>query len=175
MRTLEPLTSITSMTVSSPSMIFSPGLRVMMSMVSSSLERLAGTALSRLLHGGGEERGPDRGVRGLVDDLMTEPVRDEDRRAEVRTEVLQRLCRADGHVDRGVRVGGDADSLGLVVGDLHLERLEEPPRVGQRQRERRIVQRVKPDERGVVAARQKRVAIPAQADEPLGELDHCVL
>jgi len=32
MRTLEPLTSITSTTTSSPSMTFSPGRRVMMSM-----------------------------------------------------------------------------------------------------------------------------------------------
>src|ERR1700742_3183651 len=98
MRTLEPLTSITSTTTSSPTMIFSPGRRGMMSMrgippwiPSQWSERTGGLCglRRRLLLEAGEEGRADGGVRGLVDDLVTLVAHDEDRRTEVRAEVLE--------------------------------------------------------------------------------------
>src|SRR4051812_46367876 len=126
-RTLEPETSITSMTTSSPSMTFSPGRRVMMSMGTvppwsrGELERcsgsypdnLSGSDLRCLLR---EQRSSDRSVGSLIDDLMAGTLCDQDRRAEVGTEVLQDLAGANGHVDRGVVAVVGADAIGLVVG-----------------------------------------------------------
>src|SRR5690242_2101300 len=93
MRTLEPLTSITSTTTSSPTMIFSPGRRVMMSIfqIPPWIPRLGfertqtglGGLRRRLLLEPGEEGGTDRGVRHLVDHLVAGVAHDEDRRAEV--------------------------------------------------------------------------------------------
>src|SRR5881628_651813 len=97
MRTLDPETSITSMTTSSPSMTFSPGRRVMMSMGTvppwsrGELERcsgcypvtLSGSDLRCILR---EQRSTDRSVGSLVDDLVAGTLCDQDRRAEVRTE-----------------------------------------------------------------------------------------
>src|SRR3954452_24913951 len=80
MRTLEPLTSVTSTTTSSPTMIFSPGRRVMMSTGGFLLgvrvcwfertERGLRGLRRRLLLEAGEEGSTNRGVRGLVDDLV---------------------------------------------------------------------------------------------------------
>src|SRR4051794_18339813 len=64
-----------------------------------------------------EQRGAHRGVRGLVDDLVATAAGDEDRGAQVGAEILQRLGRADGHVDRGVVGPAHADALSLVVGE----------------------------------------------------------
>src|ERR1700712_3779327 len=99
MRTLEPLTSITSTTTSSPIMTFSPGRRVMMS-IARAYRRGSG-GLDVLVGQAGEERRADRCVRRLVDDLVADGARDQDRGGEVRAEVLEGLGGADGHVDRG--------------------------------------------------------------------------
>src|SRR4051812_45982085 len=113
-RTLDPETSITSMTTSSPSMTFSPGRRVMMSMgtvppwsrgelwsdVREAYPKvLSGSDLRSILR---EQRSAHRSVGGLIDDLMAGTLCDQDRRAEVGTEVLQDLAGAHGHVDRGL-------------------------------------------------------------------------
>src|SRR3954454_5015048 len=134
MRTLLPETSITSMTTSSPSMTLSPGRRVMMSMGNgSSLEpwgtgaicrtwpsRLS-TWLGRCLRLTREQGGTDGSVGSLVDHLVATAVCNQDRRAEIRTEVLQGFCRTDGHIDGSpVVIVVDADAIGLVVGELDL-------------------------------------------------------
>src|SRR3954467_7717836 len=187
MRTLEPETSITSMTTSSPSMTFSPGRRVMMSMGTvppwSRLGNwsdcsgsypvvLSGSDLRRVLR---EQRSADRSVGSLVDDLMAGTLCDQDRRAEVGTEVLQDLAGAHGHVDRGLVAVVDADALGLVVGQLDLVGVEEPPRVGERQCEVRVLERVQPHERGLLAAGEQGVAPAPEADQAVRELDDRVM
>src|SRR3954452_22734653 len=181
MRTLEPETSITSMTTSSPSMTFSPGRRVMMSMDGSSLEpwersdRKSGrgrcSTLGRCLRRSREQRRANGSVRGLVDHLVAVTVCDQDRRAQVGAEVLQRLRGANRHVDHGHLGGGDADPVGLVIAELDLVGVEELPRVGQRKSELRVLERVQPHEGGLLVASQERVAAPAQADEAGRELD----
>src|SRR5213078_3049188 len=123
----------------------------------------------------GEERRADRCVGSLVDDLETLSVCDQDRRAEVRTEVFQRFRRPNSHVDGRVAGVVDAQALGLVVGELDLEAREEPPRVGERQRQVRVVERVQPDERRVLFAGEEGVAMTAEADEPVRELDDGVV
>src|SRR3954451_15427793 len=123
MRTLEPLTSITSTTTSSPTMIFSPGRRVMMSTGGFLLgvrvcwfertERGSRGLRRRLLLEAGEEGSTDRGVRGLVDDLVALVAHDEDRRAQVGAEVLECGGGPDRHVDHRVLGARDPDALGL--------------------------------------------------------------
>src|SRR3954470_14805507 len=182
MRTLEPETSITSMTVSSPSMTFSPGRRVMMSMGTvppwsrGELERCSGcypvnplgSDLGSILR---EERSTDRSVGSLVDDLMACTLCDQDRRAEIGTEVFQDLAGAHGHVDRGLIGVVDADAVGLVVGQLDLVAGEEAPRVRERQREVGVLERVQPHERGLLAAGEQGVTPAPEADEAVRELD----
>src|SRR6185436_20172364 len=96
MRTLEPETSITSMTTSSPSMTFSPGRRVMMSMerfllgAVGNLERCGWVtpeaSLRRDLRGIRKQWCAHGSVGSLVDDLVARTLCDQDRRAEVRAE-----------------------------------------------------------------------------------------
>src|SRR5919204_642570 len=127
-RTVEPVTSITSIRTSSPTLIFSPARRVMMSIAG----LLLGERSDRddLLRGRPlEQRGPDGRVCGLVDHLVAATTRDQDRRVEVGTKVLERVGRANRHVDGGVIGIGDPDALGLVVIELDLECGEEPERV----------------------------------------------
>src|SRR5215217_328066 len=134
-RTELPTISMTWTTMSSPTMTFSPGWRVMMSMFAcSSLEAMPGRGtcrarpLRRLLrHGLCEQRGPHGSVRRLVDHLMATAVRDHNRRAEGRTEVRQLLARANGHPN-GNLIGVGADPLGVLVGELDREVGEELPR-----------------------------------------------
>src|SRR5215211_6235783 len=131
-RTELPTISMTWMTTSSPSMIFSPGFLVMMSTVRSSLE-VTGW-LGRGDGGGlGEQRGADGGVRRLVDHLVAAAVRDHDRRAEVAAEVRELLGGPNGdpQVDRGGVAR--ADPLGVGVGQLDRVVAEVLPRVGDRQ------------------------------------------
>jgi hypothetical protein len=73
-----------------------------------------------------EERGADAGVGGLVDDLMAAAITDQDRRVEVRAEVLEAIRRADRHVDRRVLGRVEPDALGLFVGQLDLGAGEAP-------------------------------------------------
>src|SRR6476661_4656234 len=111
-RTLEPETSITSMTTSSPSMTFSPGRRVMMS-IGRFLLGAVGTerwkkrtrwcsTLGRRFRRSREQRCTNGGVGSLVDHLVAVTVCDQDRRAEVGAEVLQRLRGANRHVHDGL-------------------------------------------------------------------------
>src|SRR3954466_12409916 len=158
--------------VSSPSMIRSPGRRVMMSTAfllgTEGGEGRTGDGLGDDLVGGRdllEQRAPDRSARGLVDHLMTTAARDKDRRAEVRPEVLDRLARADGHVHVGLRRLGHADPLGLGVRDLDLVRGEEEPRVRHRDRQRRVVERVEPQKWRRLLARDEGVTGTTQADQ----------
>src|SRR2546423_1510343 len=76
---------------------------------------------------------PGLRVRGLVDDLVALPTRDQYRRPEVGTEVLHALGGGDRHVDLGLRGVRDADPRGLSVGELDLVGAEEPPGVHDRQ------------------------------------------
>src|SRR5215204_6305491 len=136
-RTVFPTISITCTTTSSPTMIFSPARRVMSSMVPPWIR----CGWIRGLSGGGdgrEQRGADGGVGGLVDDLVTLAVGDEDRGAQVREEVSQLGAGTDGDPDGDVsRIGGDR--LGVGVGQFDGVVGEELPRVGDRQRQRRDV------------------------------------
>src|SRR5204862_1109681 len=77
----------------------------------------------------------------------------------------------NGDVDSGLLGVGDADSVRLVVAELDLVAVEETPRVGERQGELRVLHRLEPHERGLLAAGQERIAPAAQADEPVRELD----
>src|SRR3954451_15988575 len=97
-RTLEPLTSMTSTTTSSPTMIFSPGRRVMMSILGTPpWRRIRGASVPSLFLGGpgrllleaGEQRCPDGGVGRLVDHLVAGVAHHQDRRAEVGAEVVE--------------------------------------------------------------------------------------
>src|ERR687898_1939105 len=120
-RTELPTISMTSTTMSSPTMMRSPARRVMMSTVlppwKSAVNRLdVQRRLGRRLdHVTGEQRGAHGGVARLVDHLMAAAVCDQDRRAEVRTEVRGGRTGADRHPD--VRVLG-AHALGVGVGQL---------------------------------------------------------
>src|SRR3954464_11022551 len=178
-RTLLPAISMMWILVSSPSMIRSPGRRVMMSTAfllgTEGGKGEYGTGLGDDLLCGGdllEQRGPDGRARRLVDHLVTAAACYQDRRAEVRPELLDRLTGADGHVHVGLGRVGHADPLGLGVRDLHLVRGEEEPRVGDGDRERRVVERVQPQERGRLLAGDERVAGPAQADQAVREVEH---
>src|SRR3712207_9256294 len=75
-------------------------------------------------------------------------------------------------VDRGLLGVGDADALGLLVGELDLEVLEEAPRVRDGDRELGVVDRVQPDEGAVLGAGEQRPARAGEADEAVRELDH---
>src|SRR5215208_6610868 len=181
-RTELPTISITWTTISSPSMIFSPGRRVMMSMKippwkasrrtdqkrRGCAARAAALSGRRLGLGVGEQRGADGSVPGLVDDLVALTLRDEDRRAQVRAEVGQFGAGADGdphgHVVALEALAVGVRQLDLVVG-------EELPRVGHGQRQRRIIQRVQPRERPGVVFGDDRPAAAAQPDKAGGELD----
>src|SRR3954452_4243090 len=94
MRTLDPLTSITSMTISSPSMIFSPGRLVMMS---------NGPLLGRWSEGEGtwcRDLCGDLGTGCFIDHLVAPPVGNEDRRAQVEDDAVALVVDADGGIDR---------------------------------------------------------------------------
>src|SRR5256885_16395035 len=96
---------MTCTVMSSPSMIFWPARRVMMSM--GVPPGMPGDGwqggLGRLLGcGRREERRADRCTLGLVDDLVTATPGDQDRSAQVHREVLEGLGRTDGHVHVGV-------------------------------------------------------------------------
>src|SRR3712207_3577077 len=115
-RTDEPTISITCTTTSSPSMIFSPGLRVMMSTEFSWRPRRLGGGV---VGGGlGEQRGADGGVRRLVDRLVADSLAHHDRRAEVAAEALELAHgpNRDPHADVGGVSGADAVRVG--VGEL---------------------------------------------------------
>src|SRR5882672_6774858 len=108
-RALLPTISITWIVMSSPSMIRSPGRRVMMSTLfllgSFGRSGDGGLGGGGLLPGRGEQRRAHRRVVGLVDDLVTTTPRDQDGSTEVGRAVLQHLGGAhrDVHV-RQVRI-----------------------------------------------------------------------
>src|SRR4051794_24727362 len=133
MRTVEPVTSITSMQTSSPTLIFSPARLVMMSIATPPWRTDSGRLGLVVGTGPLEQRRPHRSVGGLVDDLVAVATRDQDRREEVGTEVLQALRGADGDEDRRIAGLRAADSLGVVVGQLDLVVVEEAERIGHRQ------------------------------------------
>src|SRR5262249_44248208 len=127
MRTVEPVTSITSMQTSLPTLIFSPGRLVMMSIASySSLENGSGRLHLPLRSRPLEQRGTDGSVGGLVDDLVAAATRDQDRRIEVGTKALQRIGCTNRHVDGRVVGLGQAHARSLLVGKLDLVLVEEP-------------------------------------------------
>src|SRR5436190_22298624 len=104
-RTWLPTISITWTEMSSPSMIFSPGRRVMISIGPAYPPRAAaGTAGCRPRSGGdrlarGEQRRADGRVGRLVDDLAAGAAVQQDGRPQVGVEVLDAARRADGHED----------------------------------------------------------------------------
>src|SRR3954462_3544376 len=114
LRTWLPTISLTWMEMSSPSMIFSPGRRVMISTRPSLPIGAPGgppavdprTRSSGL--GGGlllvarEQRGAHGRLGGFVDDLVAAALVDDDRRPQVGREVLELVGRAHGHPDRDV-------------------------------------------------------------------------
>src|SRR3954451_534244 len=103
-RTVLPTISLMWTTMSSPTMIFSPARRVMSSMVPPWIQLVGLGGGSD----GGEQRRPDGGVRGLIDDLMALTVGDQDRCAQVGVEVRELGPAADRPEDRDVgRVGRD--------------------------------------------------------------------
>src|SRR5919201_1951460 len=168
MRTVEPVTSITSMQTSLPTLIFSPGRLVMMSIANSSLENGSGRLLRRRPL---EQRGTNGSVGGLVDDLVAAATRDQDRRIEVGTKALQRIRCTNRHVDGRVVGLGQADARRFVVGELDLVVAEEPERVRHRDGEIGVLDRVQPHECAVLVASEQGVAIAAKPDEAAGELD----
>src|SRR3954469_6949254 len=96
-RTWLPTISMTCTEMSSPSMIFSPGRRVMISIAGAYppggggplRPRAAGRRRSgRLLRRAGEQPGAHRGLGGHVDDLAALAAVDEQRGAQVGAEVL---------------------------------------------------------------------------------------
>src|SRR5688500_11826671 len=153
MRTELPTISITWTTTSSPSMIFSPGLRVMMSTGGSSLEarpeRNGGRRRLRRLDGRRlrEQRGADGSVRRLVDHLVALAVPDHNRRAEVATEVRQLAGGPDGDPDVDLRGVAGADPRGVRVAQLDRVVGEVQPRVRDRERHAGVVDGVQPGER----------------------------
>src|SRR3954451_7020709 len=137
-RTVLPTISFTWKTMSSPTMIFSPTRRVMSSMVPPWIQLRKGRKWGlRRGRDGREQRSADGSVRRLVDHLVAVTGGDEDRRAQVGVEVGQLGAGADGHPDGDVGRGG-GDRFGVLVGELDRVVGEEVPRVGDRQRQRRI-------------------------------------
>src|SRR5919204_5773213 len=171
-RTVEPVTSITSMQTSLPTLIFSPGRLVMMSIAYSSLENGSGRLHLPLRGRALEQRGTDGSVGGLVDDLVAAATRDQDRRVEVGTKALQRIGCANRHVDGRVVGLGQANTRSLLVGELDLVVAEEPEGVRHRHGEVGVVDRVQPHECAVLVASEQGVAGTAKPDEAAGELDH---
>src|SRR3954467_5041557 len=170
-----PTISITWTTTSSPTMTFSPARRVMISMAVPPWIRVAGgNVWAVVLCGLGGHVGEQRDahlVRHLVDHLMATAVRDHYRRVEVRTEVRKLRTGADDDVDLG-RLGPDASEVG--VGELDGVVGEEGERVGDRQRERRLVDGVQPAEGRLGVGRDDGVAAAAESDQAGRELDHGV-
>src|SRR4051794_15207999 len=114
MRTVLPTISMTWTTMSSSIMIFSPTRRVMSSMVPPWIQLRGFMELGCGRNGGGEQRGADGGVGGLVDHLEAAALADEDRGAQVRVEVGQLGAGAHGHEHGHVgRVAGDARGVGV--------------------------------------------------------------
>src|SRR3954470_16030213 len=140
-RTVLPTISLMCTTMSSPTMIFSPARRVMSSMVPPWIQLVGLGGGSD----GGEQRGADGGVRGLIDDLMALAVGDQDRGAQVGVEVRELGPGADRHEDSDVG-GVSGDRPRRLVGDVDRVVGEEVPRVRDRQRDRRVVDRVQPAE-----------------------------
>src|SRR4051812_48154725 len=171
-RTVLPTISITWTTTSSPTMIFSPARRVMSSMLPpwiSCGRWMEGGGLRRG-GDGGEQRGAHGGVRRLVDDLVALALGDDDRRAQVGVEVRELGAGANRDPDGDV-LGGRGDRLRVGVGELDGVVGEERPGVGDRQRHRRIVERVQPAQGAVLGAGHERVARAAEADQAVRELD----
>src|SRR6266545_2071285 len=158
MRTVEPVTSITSMQTSLPTLIFSPERLVMMSIANSSLENGSGRLHLPFRGRPLEQRGTDGSVGGLVDDLVATATRDQDRRIEVGTKALQRIGCTNRHVDGRVIDLGQADACRLVVGELELVVAEEPERVRHRDGEIGVLNRVQPHECAVLVAGEQGVA-----------------
>ena len=137
-------------------------------------ERTDQAGALRVLRGGHdvgrEQLGADRGVAGLVDHLMALAIGDEDRGTQVRVEVGQLGAGADGDPHGHVgRVGGDR--CGVGVGEIDDVGREEMPRVGDRQRERRVVDGVQPAERAAGTGFDDRELGAAEADQAVRELD----
>src|SRR4051812_29026134 len=169
-RTVLPTISLMWTTTSSPTMIFSPARRVMSSMVPPWIQlRADGCVWISGGRDGREQRGANGSVRGLIDQLVALTLGDEDRRAQVGVEVGGLGARPHRHEDGDVGgVGGDR--RGRLVGQVDLVVAEEVPRVRDRQRQRRVVERVQPAERAVVG-RDERVATAAEADQARRELE----
>src|SRR5689334_3507994 len=140
-RTLDPLTSITSTTTSSPSMIFSPGRLVMMSKVPP-WERIGGRAycVSPLCADG---RAQGR-VGHLVDDLVPALAHDDDGGSKVQAEHPQLVVMPNGGVRRRPTEIADGQAIRLVVGQFDRVPLKEPERIGDWNRARGMVEVLKP-------------------------------
>ena len=145
MRTWLPTISITWMEMSSPSMIFSPGRRVMIS---------TGAAYSVSARAGGcvascrEQRGAHGGAVGLVDDLVAAAVETRIGALQVAREVLELAGGAHGdeHVTPAPSSGRPAAAVASSDSSSCVVR-EELPRVGDGQGELRVVGGLQPDER----------------------------
>src|SRR3954453_3331132 len=178
-RTELPTVSITCRTMSSPSMTFSPGRRVMMSMGAFLLGNACRNgARETVVSGGllldrglGEQRGADGGVLALVDHLVATTVGDKDGSAQVRGEALELRGGAHGHPDVDCRGVFDAEPGGLRLVDVDGEVREEQPGVGDRQGQIGIFDRLQPGERRRVVGGEQGVAGTTEADQAGGELD----
>src|SRR3954470_7879959 len=173
MRAVLPTISMTWTTMSSPSMIFSPGRRVMMSMAvppwirSRGLPGLGGL-LGRLLR---EQLGPQRSRAERVDDLVAAAVDDEDRGAQVRGELAELAARPHGDPHGDALGVLDADARGLLVGELDLVVGEEAPRVGDGEREPGVLHGLQPVEGRLGVGGDQRVATTTEPDQAGRELD----
>src|SRR5947209_4114724 len=154
---------MTSTTTLSPSMTRSPARRVILSIKRScSAARRCGRLRRK-------QGSPERAVARLVDHLVALAVPHEDRRLEIGAEVLERLSRPYRDVDRDRRDVVEPEPLGVLVGQLNLTRGEEARRVGDWQRQFRILKGVQPEKRALLVGGEQRVTRPAEPDQPVGK------
>jgi len=100
---------------------------------------------------------------------------DDDRATQIDREVAQLLGRTHDAEDVGLLGPVHPEHRRVVVGEQHLVVVEELPRHGHRDGERRIVDRVQPVEDGAIVASEERVARPAKPDQPVREVDDRVI
>ena len=155
------------MIVSSPSMIRSPARRLILSMPSRSRP-------ARCPRRGCKQRRAEVTAGRLVDHLVGLTGPHQDRRLEIGREVLQHRRGAHGHVHVHRARPFKAEALGVLVDHLDLKPLEEAVRVGHWERQRRVLERLEPQEGRLGVVREQRIALTAESDQALGELENRV-
>src|SRR5271165_1273169 len=121
-----------------------------------------------------EQPGLELHAGGVVEDLVAATLPDEDRGSLVDDDVDRIGSGPNGHVELSGRRIGSADALAILVAQHEWKLLEEAARVDHRQREVRVLERVKPQEAASGIAVEQRVMPAPEPDQAMGKVDHVV-